>query len=260
MTFREDALAGQHIVISGGAGAIGVAVARALADHGARVTINDIVPDVDALARLDAAGVIKDRMQYVRADLTSAQAVEQLIEMARAKFGAITVVCCHAGMVQAAPIITYDDDMWDQLMDVNLKAAYLLAKAGARSMLNDGTRGQLIFTTSWVGAVPWPDIAPYSASKAAMNMLMRSFARELAPQGIRANAVAPGIVGAGMALRQWETEPDYRARASKAIPLGALQTPESVADAFLFLCSDASKYMTGSILLVDGGCSLYPMD
>ncbi len=260
MTFREDALVGQHIVISGGAGAIGVAVAKALADHGALVTINDIVPDADSLARLEAAGVIKNRVQYVRADLTKHENVDRLLEQARAKFGAITTVCCHAGMVQATPIIEYDDDVWDQLMDVNLKAAYLLAKAGARSMLADGIRGQLIFTTSWVGAVPWPDIAPYSASKAAMNMLMRSFARELAAQGIRANAIAPGIVGAGMALRQWETEPDYRARASKAIPLGHLQTPESVADAFMFLCSDASKYMTGSILLVDGGCSLYPMD
>ena len=85
-------------------------------------------------------------------------------------------------------------------------------------------------------------------------------ARELAPKGIRVNAVAPGIVRVGMARRQWDTEPDYRRRAEKAIPLGALQTPESVADAMIFLCSDASDYMTGATLLVDGGCSLYPMD
>jgi NAD(P)-dependent dehydrogenase (short-subunit alcohol dehydrogenase family) len=108
--------------------------------------------------------------------------------------------------------------------------------------------------------VPWPEIGPYNASKAAMRMLMRNFARELAPQKIRANAVAPGIVGVGLAKRQLDTDPEYRARALKAIPLGYMQSPESVAHAFLFLCSPLADYMTGSVLLVDGGCSLYPMD
>jgi NAD(P)-dependent dehydrogenase (short-subunit alcohol dehydrogenase family) len=93
-----------------------------------------------------------------------------------------------------------------------------------------------------------------------MKQLMRSFARELAPRKIRANAIAPGIVGAGMARRQWDADAEYRVRAQKAIPLGELQSPESVADAFLFLSSAAAGYMTGSVLLVDGGCSLYPMD
>jgi glucose 1-dehydrogenase len=93
-----------------------------------------------------------------------------------------------------------------------------------------------------------------------MKMLMRGMALELAAKGIRVNSVAPGIVEVGMARRQWDTEPDYRRRAEKAIPLGALQAPESVADAMIFLCSDASDYMTGATLLADGGCSLYPMD
>jgi NAD(P)-dependent dehydrogenase (short-subunit alcohol dehydrogenase family) len=89
---------------------------------------------------------------------------------------------------------------------------------------------------------------------------MRGFARELAPRGIRANAIAPGIVAVGMAKRQWDTDPSYRARAGRAIPLGEMQRPESVAHAFLFLCSELASYMTGAVLLVDGGCSLYPMD
>ena len=93
-----------------------------------------------------------------------------------------------------------------------------------------------------------------------MKQLSRTFARELADKGIRANAMAPGIVGVGLAKIQWDTDPSYKARAQKAVPLGVLQTPESVADAFLFLCSPAADYMTGSVLVVDGGCSLYPMD
>jgi NAD(P)-dependent dehydrogenase (short-subunit alcohol dehydrogenase family) len=93
-----------------------------------------------------------------------------------------------------------------------------------------------------------------------MNQLMRSFARELAPKHIRANAIAPGIVSVGMAKKQWDTDPSYRTRAQKAIPLGQMQELDSVADAFLFMCSPASRYMTGAVLTVDGGCSLYPMD
>ena len=80
------------------------------------------------------------------------------------------------------------------------------------------------------------------------------------PTGIRVNAVAPGIVAVGLAKRQWDTEPGYRRRAEKASPLGHMQPPESVADAVIFLCSPASDYMTGATVLVDGGCSLYPMD
>ena len=127
-------------------------------------------------------------------------------------------------------------------------------------MIEDEVAGHLVFTTSWVSHTPWPDIGPYNASKAGMNQLMRSFARELAAKGIRANAIAPGIVAAGMAKRQWDTDPGYRARAQKAIPLGMMQPLESVVNAFLFLCSGAASYMTGSVLVADGGCSLYPMD
>ena len=143
---------------------------------------------------------------------------------------------------------------------MNLKGAFLVAQAAAREMIAAGTTGKIIFTSSWVQDFPWPDITPYTVSKSGMKMLMRGMARELAAKGIRVNSVAPGIVGVGMAKRQWDTEPDYRRRAEKAIPLGVLQEPESVADAMIFLCSSASDYMTGATLLVDGGCSLYPMD
>jgi NAD(P)-dependent dehydrogenase (short-subunit alcohol dehydrogenase family) len=162
--------------------------------------------------------------------------------------------------VVSKPILNYTGDDFDHTMAVNVRSAFLLGQAAARGMIADGINGHLVFTTSWVAETPWPGISAYNASKAAMNQLMRSFARELADRGVRANAIAPGIVGVGMAKRQWDTEPDYRARAGKAIPLGALQTVESVVDAFIFICSAAAAYMTGAVLTVDGGCSLYPMD
>jgi NAD(P)-dependent dehydrogenase (short-subunit alcohol dehydrogenase family) len=260
MVFRDDMLSGQHMVISGGAGAIGVGVVKGLTDHGAHVTVNDVVAPDEAYARLAAAHVDPARYLYVPADLTQPAEVERFLGAARERFGVIHTALCHAGVVIAAPILDYALEHYDTTMAVNVRAAFLLAQACARRMIADGVRGHLVFTTSWVAETPWPGIAPYSASKAAMNQLMRSFARELAETGIRANAIAPGIVGVGMAKRQWDTEPDYRARASRAIPIGYMQPLESVVDGFLFLCSAAAGYMTGSILTIDGGCSLYPMD
>lgn len=260
MCFREDALLGHHIVISGGCGAIGVGVVEKLTHHGAVVTVNDILEPATAETRMRDAGIDLDKTAYINGDLTQPTAVEALISAARAKFGPIHTALCHVGMVVARPLLEFSASEWDTTMAVNVKTAFLLGKAAAQAMVEDRIAGHLIFTTSWVADVPWPEIGPYNASKAAMKQLMRSFARELADKGIRANAVAPGIVSVGMAKRQWDTDPVYRARAQKAIPLGKMQPLESVANAFLFLCSPAADYMSGSVLLVDGGCSLYPMD
>ncbi len=260
MTFTKDALAGQHIIISGGAGALGVGIVKALTDHGALMTVNDVLEPAQAFAHLNEGGVDRDRIAYVQADLTRKPDVERFVASAVERFGSIHTALCHAGIVTTVRLVDVDAAEWDTVMAVNLRAAMLLAQASARHMLERGTRGQLIFTTSWVSETPWPEIGPYHTSKAGMNQLMRGFARELAADGIRANAIAPGIVGAGMAKRQWDTDPAYRARAQRAIPLGYLQPVETVASAFLFLCSPAASYMTGSVLFVDGGCSLYPMD
>ncbi len=260
MAFRNDALAGRHIVISGGCGAIGLGIVKKLMSHGANLTVNDILSDQQATDRLRQKGIDVSKINYVKADLTDTHETDRLVDTARERFGVIHVALCHIGMVIPKPLLEYKVEEWDETMAVNVRTAFLLGSAASRSMLEDGIQGQLIFTTSWVADVPWPEIGPYNASKAAMKQLMRSFARELADQGIRANAVAPGIVSVGLAKQQWDTDPIYRTRAQKAIPLGVMQPLDSVADAFLFLCSTAADYMTGTVLLVDGGCSLYPMD
>jgi len=249
-------LSDKKILITGGAGAIGRVVVGVLAAHGATVIANDIVPAADAHAALpDAANV-----RYMEADATDAAEVERLFAAMEQTVGLPDVVCCHTGMVGAYPVQEYPLAEFDSLMALNVRSSFVIAQTAAKRWIATGTPGLLLFTTSWVQDVPWPEITPYNASKAAMKALMRGFARELAPHGIRANAIAPGIVGVGMAKRQWDTDPSYQARARKAIPLGQMQTPESVAHAFLYLCSPLASYMTGSVLLVDGGCSLYPMD
>lgn len=253
-------LTGKTILITGGAGAIGQVVVRTLAAHGAQVAVNDVLPDAEGEAVIAGLDAPADRVGYFRADAADPAAAEQCLDRVMARWGMPQIVACHAGMTDAYPVDQYPLDRFDLLMQVNVRAAFVMAQAAARRWMAAGTPGLLLFTTSWVQDVPWPEITPYNASKASLKAMMRGFARELAPHGIRANAIAPGIVAVGLAKRQWDTDPSYRARAQKAIPLGEMQDPQSVADAFLFLCSDLSTYMTGSVLLVDGGCSLYPMD
>jgi NAD(P)-dependent dehydrogenase (short-subunit alcohol dehydrogenase family) len=260
MYFPKNLLDGSHIIVSGGAGSLGVAIVKGLLEHGARVSVNDVLANEDAVARFVQAGINPQKLQYLRGDLRESAEVERFLQLSRSQFGPIHTALCHAGVVTPAPLIDVEEHEWERTIDISLKSAFLLGKGAAKRMIEDRVPGQLIFTSSWVAQAPWPDIGPYNTSKAGMNQLMKSFARELAPARIRANAIAPGIVSAGMAKAQWESDSSYRARAQKAIPLGFMQPLDSVVNAFLFLCSGAASYMTGSVLLVDGGCSLYPMD
>lgn len=259
-TFSSDCLSGRRILITGGLGAIGRVVVSRLLELSASVAVNDVVGKAKAAEIIREAGWPGDRCTYVRADVTRPDEAQALVERAAAAMGELDVAICHAGVAQTCSILDFASDDWNRILNVNLKGAFLVAQAAAKSMVAAGVKGKIIFTSSWVQDVPWPNITPYNVSKSGLKMLMRGMARELAEKGIRVNSVAPGIVGVGMAKRQWDTLPDYRRRAEKAIPLGSMQAPESVADAMIFLASEASDYMTGATLLVDGGCSLYPMD
>ncbi len=258
--FSKDCLEGKGVLITGGLGAIGRVVASRLLEVSASVVVNDVLPEEQAAQQMREAGWDKTRCHYLRADITQPAEAARLVSDARARLGRLDAALCHAGMTVSCPILEYSAEGWDEILNLNLKGAFLVAQAAAKTMIADGRKGKIVFTSSWVQDVPWPDITPYNVSKSGMKMLMRGMARELAVKGIRVNSVAPGIVAVGLAKRQWDTDPDYRRRAEKAIPLGHMQPPETVADAVVFLCSAASDYMTGSTLLVDGGCSLYPMD
>lgn len=259
-TFADDCLAGKSVLITGALGAIGQVVVNALIAHGATVVANDVLSEAQANSLAATQSWPAARYRYVRADITKSDEVDGLLTAAVKQFGRLDVALCHAGMVQGCPILNYSEKDWDRIIDLNLKGCFLTAQAAARIMANQKTTGKIIFTSSWVQDVPWPEITPYAVTKSAIRTLMRGMARELASLGIRVNAIAPGIVGVGMAKRQWDSDPEYRRRAERAIPLGNLQTAESVANGLLFLCSDAADYITGATLLVDGGCSLYPMD
>jgi NAD(P)-dependent dehydrogenase (short-subunit alcohol dehydrogenase family) len=245
-------LAGLGIVVTGGAGDIGAAIGTELTRRGATVTLVDRKSELEAEAWLARAGPVAYRQADVR-DRAALEAVLRSVDP-------LDVAIGNAGVVESAPFLDITEEQWQTHLDVNLTGCFNFGQAAARLMIERGTRGRIVFTGSWVQDVPWPEIAAYSASKAGLRMLARSMARELAPHRILVNVLAPGIVNAGLARRQLETEPQYARRAAKVIPLGELQTAEQVARATAFLCSPDADYITGSVLLADGGCSLFQFD
>jgi NAD(P)-dependent dehydrogenase (short-subunit alcohol dehydrogenase family) len=248
-------LDGLGVVVTGGAGDIGVAIGMELLRRGARVTLIDRKTELEAersLARIgDAAPVA-----YRQADVRDRRQLEEVLQ----SVDQLDVAIGNAGIVESAPFLEITDEQWQAHLDVNLTGCFNLGQAAGRLMVERDVPGRIVFTGSWVQEVPWPEIAAYSVSKAGLRMLARSMARELAPHRISVNVLAPGIVDAGLARRQLETEPQYARRVAKVIPLGELQTVEQVARAMAFLCSPDADYITGSVLLADGGCSLFQFD
>ncbi len=248
------------ILITGGLGDIGRATARRLALDGHRVAVLDLFDVAAGNHRLDALAaddaVLRSRLSYVQADITDHGRLDAAVN----SIPGLDTLIANAGTVAAAPFLDITVEQWQRHLDVNLTGAFLAAQFAARRFVAESVPGLLLFTGSWVADVPWPEITAYVATKAALQMVARQAARELAVHRIRANVVAPGIVRAGLAKMQLDTEPQYAARAARVVPLGELQTPDQVADAFSFLCSAGAEYMTGSTLLVDGGASLYAFD
>jgi NAD(P)-dependent dehydrogenase (short-subunit alcohol dehydrogenase family) len=251
---RTD-LDGLGVAITGAAGDIGLAMAVEIANRGAHVTMIDCVPESIAGPRVASVAALGPCSYHV-ADVTDRAAVDQVL----AAIDPLDVAIGNAGIVMPAPFLEVSAEQWQQQLSVNLTGCFNVGQAAARIMVERRRPGKIIFTGSWVGEIPWPEIAVYSVTKAGIRMLARSMARELAQHRIRVNVVAPGIVFAGMARQQYETDPQYARRASTAIPLGEFGTAEQIAQAAAFLCSRDSDYMTGSVLLVDGGASLFRLD
>ncbi|MCY7413363.1 MAG: SDR family oxidoreductase [Salinibacterium sp.] len=245
------------IAITGGLGDIGLATGLRLARDGHAVMLLDLVPVEEGRERASSAAAHDGvALGYLRVDVTDHSAVFEAID----SIVSLDTVIANAGTVRSAPFLEITAADWRAHLDVNLTGAFLPLQAAAQRFVREETRGLLLATSSWVAQVPWPEITAYTASKAGLEMLIKQAARELALYGIRANAVAPGIVLAGLAKNQVETEPQYAARASRVIPLGALQSAEQVAGAFSFLCSPDADYMTGTTLTIDGGASLFSFD
>lgn len=245
-------MTGLGVVITGGAGDIGSAVGREMAGRGARVTAIDSKDPAAAASWIDRIRAQGD-VVYVRADVRDREAVAQTLSEVEELYAVIS----NAAVGGSSPVLEITPEYWAETLEVNLTGSFNVAQLGARELVARGRPGRIVFTGSWVQEVPWPEITAYSVAKAGVRMLARQMALELADKRILVNVVAPGIVDGGLAKQQKDADAAYAERIQRVIPLRELQTPEQVARATAFLCAPDNDYMTGSVLLVDGGCSLY---
>lgn len=238
-------------LITGGVGDLGYASAVKMAAMGLDVALVDIKENAERVEALRADGT---RVLYVRADVSSRAEVQRAVQSAWDEFGRLDVCMCNAGISMNVPFLEYTVEQWNQHMDVNLNGYFHVTQEVAKRWVDSGAKGKIIFTGSWVQDIPYKLIAPYCVSKAGVWMLARCAALELAPHGITVNAIAPGIVEAGLTARELRDFPEFREEFMSLIPLGRIQQAEDVADVVGFLVSEASDYLTGTTITCDGGC------
>jgi NAD(P)-dependent dehydrogenase (short-subunit alcohol dehydrogenase family) len=247
-------------LITGGSRGIGQATAVAFAQAGAHVVVSSRnLEDLEKVA--DAVRGIGRRALPVAAHMGRLENVRMLVETAMAEFGRIDILVNNAGTAPAyANCLDAEERLWDSIMNLNLKGLYFLSQAAARVMKDQGG-GKIINVASIDGYKPQENVGIYSISKAAVIMVTKSMALELAPYNIRVNAIAPGAIDTKMLNNMWAGLPEAKkASAKKAVstrtPLGRIGVPDEIAGAMVYLASDASSYLTGETILIDGGAML----
>ena len=247
-------LGGRVVVITGGAQGIGAACAQRLVQDGAAVALWDVddIPGRTLASKLVANGA---QALYCHCNVARKADVEAALAATLARFGHIDGLVNNAGIFKAAPFLEISEADWDAVIDVNLKGSFLVGQAVAREMVKAAgpNRGAIVNMSSVNGTLTIPTIASYNASKGAINQLTRVMALSLADQGVRVNAVAPGTIATELARSAVLTSDEARARILMRTPMKRLGEPSEIADVTAFLLSDASSYVTGEIIVVDGG-------
>lgn len=249
-------LLGETAVISGGLGDIGSAIARELARCGADVAVGDLrrTEADDVLAAAVAEHGRRFRSDVV--DVADAAEVRHWVADVEAELGTPTLIIPAAAIVGFAGVRTAEPERWRHELAVNLDGAFHLAQAGALRLLASGRRGRIVFVGSWAGHAPHPHVLAYSVSKAALRMMCKCLALELAPAGILVNEVAPGYVDGGLARDAYASDPSLRDRASSQVPVNRLVQPRDVALQVAHLCGPGGQQITGTTIVVDGGLTL----
>jgi glucose 1-dehydrogenase len=264
MQSASPSLRGQKALVTGASSGIGRAVALSLAQAGADVIVNYSSNESKAkevVSELEAYGV---RAVAVGADVAVEAQVLALFERAREAFGTLHIVVSNAGLQRDAPLVNMTLDDWQRVIDVNLTGQFLCAREAVREFKRRGpdtsvsrALGKLICMSSVHEVIPWAGHVNYAASKGGVSMLMKSIAQEVAPDGIRVNAVAPGAVRTAINREAWTT-PEAYAKLMKLVPYKRIGEPDDIGRAVAWLASDDSDYVTGTTLYVDGGMTLYP--
>ena len=248
-------LQGKRAFVTGGARGIGRAIAAALVRSGVKTSIADIDPAAAKRTAVEVGAAFA-----IEADVRARSSIERAFNHAVGRLGGCEICIANAGVSTMNHALELTDDEWDFNFAVNARGVFLTNQIAARLFVTQG-KGCIVNTASFAAKVGAPLLAHYSASKFAVLGWTQALARELAPKGIRVNAVCPGFVKTGMQMREIEWESRLRGMTPEQVvadyvaqtPLGRLEQPEDVADVVIFLCSDRARFMTGQGVNVTGG-------
>ncbi len=239
-------LRGKAAIVTGAGGGIGSSVAGLLATLGVGV----VAVDKSFKAGLFSGAATRKVVRF-QADVTDAKGAEEAVRLCTEKFARLDILVNNAGFIKGGSIFDYKEEEWDRLLAVNLGGYRNFARAVAKQMVKNKTHGRIVNVSSVDGVMAEPGILAYSASKAAIIIFTKCLAMELAPHGIRVNSVGPGWVETPMGGELLDAK--SRKIVNDNIPLGYIAPPEEIARVIVFLASEMSQYMTGSLVMADGG-------
>lgn len=247
---------GKVCIISGGLGDIGKATADSLARQGSDVAICDVHSEDKAehwLREIEGHGV---NARYDQVDVSHAIEVREWLSSVEEQLGTPSLVIVNAATATLESFASLQTEQWDREIQINLNGAFYMAQYATRRLVEQGLSGRVVFIGSWAGHAVHPHMPAYSVSKAAVRMLCKSMALELAPFNILVNEIAPGYVNAGLSGKIWAENPEIKEHSMERVPIKRVMSAQSVADQIVYLCHPDNNQMTGSTLLMDGGLSL----
>jgi len=260
----EVSLKGQNALVTGASSGIGEGIARALAAAGAAVVVNYAGSTDNANRVVDTIKKAGGEARAIRADVSREADVEAMFAEMLGAWGRIDILVSNAGVQKDAPLVDMTLEQWNAVLGINLTGTFLCTRAAARAMIRQGVvpgvsraAGKILCISSVHEIIPWAGHVNYASSKGGMRMFMQSVAQELAPHRIRVNSISPGAIQTPINRSAWET-PDALKSLLTLIPYGRIGVPEDIGQAAVWLVSDASDYVHGQSIFVDGGMTLYP--
>jgi 3-oxoacyl-[acyl-carrier protein] reductase len=247
-------LTGQVAVITGGSRGIGEAAARSFAARGGDVVINYLSNKEAAEAAAEAVRSLGRKAFIVKGDVSRLSEAEMVVNHAVERFGRLDALICNAGIWEGAAVDEMSEELWDRVININLKSAWTMCRAAVPKMKEQGG-GRIVIVSSTAGQRGEAFYSNYAASKGGQISLVKSLAAELGPFNINVNSVAPGWVDTEMS-KDSLSDPQQRAVIEGAIPLGRVATAEDIAWPIVFLCTDWARHINGEILNVNGGSVL----
>ena len=253
MSIPSLSLKDKVAIVTGSRTGIGKTMALAFAEAGADVAVCDTVVEDGKLGSVaQAVGKLGRRSLAIQADITRQNEVENMVQKTVKELGSVDILVNNAGVLARASLLDTSEELWDRIIDTNLKGCYLCCQAAGRRMVEQ-KNGSIINIASAAGIRPIPYRAAYGTSKAAIIALTKVFAQEVAEYKVRVNAIAPAFVRTEMLEKALKENPEREQKMVAEIPMGRVSEVDDLVGAALFLASDASLWVTGHTLVADGG-------